>query len=455
MNLTHFLKMLRSRAPLALTILLVTVGTALLVSLLLPRTYESSAQVLIDIKTNRLGGEVDPFTLDKYLATQVDVVQSDRVALRVKELTHLPGELNEILKKLTVKAGRESSVLTISFRAGDPQTAADVANAFAQAYMDVSVEVRTAPAKASSEFLSDQARAAKELLDQAQAKLIAFQRARGMTSADERFDVDSARLTELSSELTRLQAEMASSANRSRMMETRSSDSAEVASNQLIQQLKGTLAGLEGRLNDRMTTLGPNHPEIIRLREEIESLRSRISQETQTIARTVSNTHRVNEQRYAELAAAVERQRAKVIQNRQTREELLTLQRDFEAQQRNFDAIRQKATDQTLESKLTVANAAVLGAAEVPKLPASPNLLLNLIGSVVVGALLSLLTVTVLELSNRRLRLESEIQDAAQAPFIGKVRKVSKRQREMRRRTRGGTGRRPPADWDVQDATQP
>ena len=156
MNLAHFLKMLRSRAPLALTILLVTVGTALLVSLLLPRTYEASAQVLIDIKTNRLGGEVDPFTLDKYLATQVDVVQSDRVAQRVKEITRLPGELNEILKKLTVKAGRESSVLTITFRASDPQTAADVANAFAQAYIDTVLELRVNPARQYSGFFDQQ-----------------------------------------------------------------------------------------------------------------------------------------------------------------------------------------------------------------------------------------------------------------------------------------------------------
>ena len=95
-----------------------------------------------------------------FMATQVDVIQSDRVALRVVKNLKLAenstireqwqsetkGEgsidswLAELFQKnLDVKPSRESNVISVSYRAPEPRFAAAIANAFVVAFNELSL----------------------------------------------------------------------------------------------------------------------------------------------------------------------------------------------------------------------------------------------------------------------------------------------------------------------------
>ena len=80
MTLTHFLSVLRARAGLALLVLLVTVAAAVGVGAKLPERYRASTTLMIDT------GAADPVTgawmgrSPTLLATQADVIRSERVA---------------------------------------------------------------------------------------------------------------------------------------------------------------------------------------------------------------------------------------------------------------------------------------------------------------------------------------------------------------------------------------
>ena len=62
-----------------------------------------------------------------------------------------------------------------------------------QAYIDVSLDMRTSPAKQYSSFFDGRAKEAREQLEAAQAKLSAFQKDNGIIATDERLDVESSR----------------------------------------------------------------------------------------------------------------------------------------------------------------------------------------------------------------------------------------------------------------------
>ena len=85
MSFSQFLSILRARWLSAVLVLLVTVGVTVGVSLVLPKQYTATANVLVDLRTPDpivgmvLGGSVPA----SYMATQVDIIQSDRVARRV------------------------------------------------------------------------------------------------------------------------------------------------------------------------------------------------------------------------------------------------------------------------------------------------------------------------------------------------------------------------------------
>jgi len=111
-----------------------------------------------------------------------------------------------LLKFLEVKPSRESSVISIGYSAADPRFAATVANEFVQAYIDTNLELRVEPARQSASWFDEQTAQLRKNLDGAQGRLSEYQRSKGIVSADERLDVETAKLQELSSQVTQLAA---------------------------------------------------------------------------------------------------------------------------------------------------------------------------------------------------------------------------------------------------------
>src|SRR6185312_2229172 len=135
MTLQQFLLILRARYKIVISVLLFTVIVTLIVSVLLPKQYTASASVVVDIKSpDPVAGMVLPgLTSPAYMATQIDVINSDRVAERVVKMLRMDespaireqwveggskGDFivwlaNLLKKKLDIKPSRESNVIHI------------------------------------------------------------------------------------------------------------------------------------------------------------------------------------------------------------------------------------------------------------------------------------------------------------------------------------------------------
>lgn len=156
MTFHQFLLILRARWLVVASVLGVVVATTLLVSLIIPRQYTAETALVIDVKSPDpiVGAALPVQMLAGYMATQVDIINSSRVAERVVGLLKMDeapsvreqwqadtdgrGELRVWLadllqKKLVVRPSRDSNVITIAFTGNAPDFAAAVANAFAQA----------------------------------------------------------------------------------------------------------------------------------------------------------------------------------------------------------------------------------------------------------------------------------------------------------------------------------
>src|SRR5262249_16440520 len=102
MSLSQFLSILRARRALALMILLSTLVLALGWVLLRPASYKAIAPVLVDVqRPDPTTGAasyayVQGLVAPSYMATQIDIVKSDRVAERVVQL--LPADQPPVRK---------------------------------------------------------------------------------------------------------------------------------------------------------------------------------------------------------------------------------------------------------------------------------------------------------------------------------------------------------------------
>lgn len=417
MSPTRFLTILRRHLwHILLAALVCSATTAFLVKDL-PTKYTATSQVIIDINasTSGNGADLSPFIIDKYIATQVDILSSQAVALRVVNQMKLAGEppgpdadaqakadaktareavASDLRKRVEIKPGRDSSVLTISASATDAEQARDLANAWAMQYLEETVEMRVNPARQSSAFLRAEAEKLRTALEQAQARTAEFQRRHGVTSSDERLDVESVRLAELTSELTRTEALRIDASNRRSVADDAAKRSAgadlpSVQQDALIQTLRSSIASLEGRRRERAAGLGENHPELLKINEELESAQAQLREATASLTRGIKLTQRITTQREAELAAAVERQRGKVVDLRAVRDQLVLLQRDQEDARKAYDDLRDRMNAQTLESRSTLTSASLLSEATVPPEPWKLMTVLKVVASAVLAMILT------------------------------------------------------------------
>ena len=174
-------------APLAAKRSLAVVAVAVALSLLLPNRYTASSSVLIDMKSpDPVAGNVTSIVPPGYMATQADLIQSERVArraisaLRLDTNAELRSDWQEetkgvgdyqawvattLAKRLEIKPSRESNVLSISYSSRDPGFSAAVVNAYVKGYVDTTLELKTEPARESNAFFDERAKKFRQELE--------------------------------------------------------------------------------------------------------------------------------------------------------------------------------------------------------------------------------------------------------------------------------------------------
>ncbi len=446
MGIHHALAVLRARLIPFLSVVLVTVGVTVLLSLILPPRYTATVTLVVD------SSRIDPtmgFSMPAgvggdYLNTQLEIIQSQAVALRVvrdlkmaedpsaeqywREDTGGQGSIEDwlakgLLKRLTAEAGKQNSIITISFIARNPDQAAAIANAFAQAYVHTNLELRVAPAKEASEWFSSQIAELKGNLENAQAKLTEFQRARGIVNPDDRFDVENTRLGELSAQLALAQSQAIDALSRKRQLDQFTKEGRnpealpDAIGNALINSLKQQLSVAEAKQTQLAGQLGKNHPEFQRSAAEVEQIKRQLNVELETLAAGVGNTARVAQAKEADLRSAVAAQKTRVLalNKEKGQDDMAVLTREVESAQKAFDAASQRFSEVRLESRISQTNVAILNPAVRPTEPTFPNWFINIPLSLVLGTMLGTTLAFMMEHSDRRVR---SVEDLLQVPGL-------------------------------------
>src|SRR5205809_674893 len=262
MTLQQFLLALRGRLGLFLAIVGATFLAVVVVTFVMPRTYEGVVSILADIKDEQMlnSPTQSPRMQLGYMQTQIDILLSQRVARKVVEDLKLDqnanvqaafkkrggrGDIKDwiaggLLADLKVDSS-QSSVIVAKYSSDDPKFAADVANAFARAYVDTVLRLRTEPTREAAAWFDDQLKGLRNSFEEAQAKLGGFEREHGIVATDERLDVEVTRLNELSAQSLRAADAAYDAGSKSGQANARSDMAPEVLANPLVQGLKGDL----------------------------------------------------------------------------------------------------------------------------------------------------------------------------------------------------------------------
>lgn len=427
MNPYLLLSAVRARFRVLLFVLLTTVLVTTVVSLLLPKTYLATAAMLVDSKDDqsmRTSAEANVRERIGYMQTQVDIITSRKVARKVVDSLDLAedpevhaafekvsdgeGAIEDwlsigLLKDLKVDTS-QGSVIYIAYPSAGAQFSAQVANAFAKAYMETALELRVEPSRQTAAWFDEQMKGLRTRLEEAQARLSDYQKENGLV--DERYDVENLALSDLATEVARARARRAGFAP------------PENGVTAARQNARGELMRSESKLLELSARLGTNHPWYQRQLAETERLRSNLQSEMGSSSYGSSPS---SQRRLAELRGALEAQQSRVLALKQHRYQFDVLARDVEIAQKAYETAMQQAVNKRVESQANLTNVSILNAAVAPFSPTRPRIALNIALSVVVGLMLGLGIIYLMEMFDHRVRSLSDLKSELLVPVLAEL----------------------------------
>ncbi|HEY5809915.1 MAG TPA: Wzz/FepE/Etk N-terminal domain-containing protein [Povalibacter sp.] len=445
MSFTQLLRILWARRQLVITTTAIAVGLAIIAFLVLPKAYIATTSLVIDARgDDPLKGTSPNMPSSKaVIATQIDVIASRAVALKVVDALKLPtdeaqaeladlpqrtrdGWASALLSHLLVKPVADSNVVRVRFEDPEPEFAARVANAFAEAYMQTGLELRLDPARRQSVWFEEQLQGLRTSVEEKRLKQSEFQRTHGIVATSERLDVENARLEEISRQL--LEAQRASQGANARTRQAqqatqgnRLNEVPDVMSNGLLQALKADVVRAESKLAELNEKYDRNHPAHIAATAELQALRQKIAAEISSVRGSVEQSSQIAQRQVSDLQRAFDAQKQHILELSRQRDELSVQDREVQNAQAAYDAALQRASQLRLESQFNQTSVAVLDTAIRPGSPAGLGLFLSCALSLVFGSILGAALALMMELLDRRVRDGDELVSVAGLEVLGEV----------------------------------
>jgi chain length determinant protein EpsF len=448
LSLQQLLRILTARYKLALAIMTATVAGTIVGCLLWPAQYTATTTVVVDTKSpdpiatalsSTSSGGSQNYTLS--LGTEADIITSDRVARRAVKILKLEenktlqkrwreeadgkgtldGWIAElILKKLSVKTSTTSNVVPIKFIGADPEFAALVANAVAQAYIDVNLALKVDPAKHNSIWFAGQEKILRESLERAQAAMSRFQQEKGIVATSEQQDLETSVLSDIEKQLS-----SALGASSDALSKKNAGDAVielpDLVNNNKLNTIRTDLARHEAKLQETAGNLGENHPQYQRMVSEIEAIKENLRIETRNVIGTFDASMAASDRKVAQLRVAYEKQKDKVLHIKSDRDQLALLQSDVETAKKALIAIDGRQQQADLFSQATQTQVAILTPAVAPFEPSAPKTLVYTLMSIPLGILLGAVAALALEQYDLRIRCAEDLAEMLQAPVLGSI----------------------------------
>lgn len=433
------------------------------------RIYSSTCTVLIDLAApkvldNQVQDVVDQgpgsyWYTREYYETQYKVIGSRSVATRVVERLHLADDLhflgfdqieNPVARKKTqagidpvtftqsllhVEPVKESRVVQLRVEHRDPNQAAAIANAFADAYIAETVSVKQSTTNSASEWLENQLVDLESKLDKATQALYAFKKEKDIvsTSFEDKQSMVSQRLVALNDALTKTRIQKAQLAARSDTLRklhddknVRAEDSVSQLSNQyVIQQMKLRLNELTNECSDIRTRYLDQHPKYTSCLERLTAARTSLEKEIETGLAELDRQYKESTGTEQNLMSLYNEAKNEAFRVNQYEEQYVRLKRALDNNQRLYDVVLKRLKDAGLSGLIRMSNLRILDRARPSDKPLKPNLRLNSLLGLILGLVASALAAFVVEHVDSSISSQDDIEDRLGLTFLGIVPRIA------------------------------
>lgn len=407
------------RLPRILIVTLLLMGITFVLLMFAPRLYQSSASILVEPRSNpyvRASNEQAPTPAAdaSVVSSQIELIKSRDTLLKVIDqldlrsepefngaqggfsplgmITRLMGRpsapvsvdetvLTTLYGRLSVVQERDSRLISVIVRSVDPQLAADIANALANAHVARRAQLSISDTAEASSWLLDEIERLRVSVREAEQAVADFKVQNDLFTGQNNTSLLDQQLSTISTQIASAQERKNTAMSRATLIRGLIDRGqpiegvADVRSSVVIQQLSEEKARLQGEMAQRSATLLSNHPTIRALSAQIGELDNQIAAE----GRRVADALEAEAQIEADLEASLkgELARAKASASTATRDTvgLDSLEREAKAQRDLLESylLRYNEASSRVDTNSALPDVRVVTVAAPAVTPSSPQ----------------------------------------------------------------------------------
>ncbi|CQR70546.1 Tyrosine-protein kinase etk [Sporomusa ovata DSM 2662] len=451
LDLRDVIKTLKKRRKLIINTFLFFVITAIVVSFLIPPTYE--AETALRIKqpkglADSLLGDLptgNPMGTKQLMSTYAEILKSRTVIQEVIDKTQTDKEelptYEDFLKRITTQPVKDTEILDVKVQAKSQEEAQTVANTLVQVFLDRLTSLVRSEQSRVREFIGSRMKESKQELEQAENLLQKYKYEQKIVSPSE----ESKAMVEKLADIDKLAAEnkvalaSAQAKKGSTSQQIGQQKPGFIADSLLIQQYKGKLADLEVQLVSESQNYTDKHPKVIALQAAIAETNAKLNEEiTRVVNAEAPSMNPIHQgllqtelQAEAEIAVAAARKQAidKIMAEREQQivklpakeQGLVKVMRDANVAQEIYIMLAKRYEEARISEVMEPTDVQIIDEAIFPDEPIKPKKLLNTVIAAILGIFVGVGLAFLSEYMNKTIRTTDDVKQYLDLPVLGSI----------------------------------
>src|SRR5215469_5611755 len=442
-----------------------------------PPSFTAVAKLMIDSRKvqpfqQQMIGDISPESWS--VDSQVEVLQSENVALAVIKGLHLtedpefvapndglfstikglvlnplvlnpfgssegqPSEfaliraaIGRLQSHLKISRAGLTYVMNIGFRSHNPQQAAHVANAVAEAYINDQLDAKYQATRRAGDWMRDRIKELRDQSTNAERAVVDFKAKNNIVAAGGRL-MNEQQLSELNTSLIQARAQTAEAKAKLDRIEEILRSGGEVPDatvtdslgNQVITKLRSQYLDYSRKAAEYSAKYGSSHLSVANLHSQMREIRKVIFDELGRIAQTYQSDYEIAKAREGSISKSL----ADIVSVSQTANQAQVSLRELESSAHSYRALHDNFLQRNMESvqqqSFPITEARLITTATPPMAPSNPRTMLVLMvaaaGGVIVGSGLGLLR----DIADRVFRTSDQVASILHTDCIAVVPKV-------------------------------
>lgn len=333
---------------------------------------------------------------------------------------------------LKVEPVKNSRIVNISYEHTDPVLAATIANGIANAYVEQVLDIKMGTTRHAVEWMTKKLDEQKAKMEDSQRAIQEYAKNKDIVAIENKETITPQKIQNLGSQLMAAEAkrrEAEALYNQVRGLGSNTLDALTIpaiAGDPVIQSLREEEIKNEKQIAEMSRKFGDRHPQMIKLKGDLKSVREKMSSEIKRVISSLKNDYELSKSNESSLKTLFAQGKGEAMALSEKSMRYDVLKRELDTNQQIYEALLKRVKETTLVEEVKSFNIFIVDKAEIPKSPVRPNKFKNILFALVLGLCGGLGIAFFLEYLDNTFKGPQDIEEKLALPLLGIVPLIKK-----------------------------